>query len=207
MAQFADDLAAFLDYLGIEQAVVGGISMGAGTALNFALRYPERIRGLVLSRPAWLDQTLPPNLRLYCTVAALIRMFGPARGLVQFKQSTEYLDMVQSYPATAQSFVSQFQQPRAAEAVARLERIPRDAPNLDRRDWSSIQVPTPVLANRQDPVHPFDYGVLLAQSIPGAELKEVKPKSVSEEQHMRDVRVSIDGFLTRRILQYGVNPC
>ena len=50
---FADDLAAFMDYLQVEKAVLGGISMGAAVALNAALHYPERCIALVLSRPAW----------------------------------------------------------------------------------------------------------------------------------------------------------
>jgi hypothetical protein len=33
--------------LGIARAVVGGISMGAGAALNVVVRYPERVAGLV----------------------------------------------------------------------------------------------------------------------------------------------------------------
>ena len=42
LATFADDLRGFLDFLGIQRAIVGGISMGAAVALNFALRFPER---------------------------------------------------------------------------------------------------------------------------------------------------------------------
>src|SRR3954452_4933919 len=41
----ADDLLALLDHLAIDRAVIGGISMGAGLALNFAIRYPERTSG------------------------------------------------------------------------------------------------------------------------------------------------------------------
>src|SRR3954447_11880435 len=37
-----------LDRLGIERAVIGGMSMGAFVALRFALAYPERTAGLVL---------------------------------------------------------------------------------------------------------------------------------------------------------------
>ena len=55
----ADDLIALLDHLEIENAVVGGISMGAGIALNVAARYPHRVLGLILSRPAWLDEPFP----------------------------------------------------------------------------------------------------------------------------------------------------
>src|SRR5262245_29135793 len=59
IATFADDLAALLDHLSIAAAVVGGISMGAALALDFALRFRGRVLGLVLSRPAWLDQPHP----------------------------------------------------------------------------------------------------------------------------------------------------
>jgi len=44
----ADDLRGVLDHLGIEHAVVGGMSQGGFVALRFALRYPERTAGLVL---------------------------------------------------------------------------------------------------------------------------------------------------------------
>ena len=57
--------------LRLEQAVVGGISLGSAVAVNTALRYPERVLGLVLSRPAWIDRPLPENVRLYSTIAEL----------------------------------------------------------------------------------------------------------------------------------------
>jgi len=46
-ACFVDDLANVLDAVGVEAAVVGGLSMGAGIALRFALAKPERVRGLL----------------------------------------------------------------------------------------------------------------------------------------------------------------
>jgi pimeloyl-ACP methyl ester carboxylesterase len=49
LADFADDLAALLDHLGIERAVVGGVSMGGQITMEFQLRHPERLRALVLS--------------------------------------------------------------------------------------------------------------------------------------------------------------
>jgi pimeloyl-ACP methyl ester carboxylesterase len=45
----ADDLAALLEYLSIPRAVVVGQSLGGEIAINFALRYPHRIRRLVLA--------------------------------------------------------------------------------------------------------------------------------------------------------------
>ena len=44
----ADDCLALLDHLGIERAVVGGMSQGGFISLRVALRAPERVRGLIL---------------------------------------------------------------------------------------------------------------------------------------------------------------
>ena len=52
----ADDLGAVLDELEVEQAVLAGASMGAQTALRFALDHPERVRALGLITPAFDPQ-------------------------------------------------------------------------------------------------------------------------------------------------------
>ena len=51
--EFADheDLLALLDSLGIESAVVVGLSMGGQIATDFALTHPERVTALVLVSP------------------------------------------------------------------------------------------------------------------------------------------------------------
>ncbi|MGW1814010.1 alpha/beta fold hydrolase [Streptomyces sp. NPDC002125] len=59
LSDFADDLAALLDHLGIEKAVVGGVSMGGQIAMEFQRLYPGRVRALVLSdtsAPAETDE-------------------------------------------------------------------------------------------------------------------------------------------------------
>ena len=53
----ADDLHAFLDEIGVEHAVVAGMSMGGYVALRFALRYPERTRGIVMIASTALPNT------------------------------------------------------------------------------------------------------------------------------------------------------
>lgn len=197
LAPFADDLIALMDDLGIPRAIVGGISMGAAVALNLALRHPERVQGLLLSRPAWLDGPNPRNAEIYGYIARLIRERGARAGLEIFKQSPHYLDILRESPDAADSLVLQFEHPRAEETLVKLERIPQDAPNRDRREWASIRVPTLVLANRQDPIHPFEYGAILALTIPGAEFREITAKSVSRERHAADVQKFIEAFLKR----------
>ena len=68
-ARYAEDLDAVLDAFGVDRAVLVGQSMGGWTAIEFALRRPERLRGLVLSAtsgtidPATLgDDTLRARL-------------------------------------------------------------------------------------------------------------------------------------------------
>src|SRR5918997_6553781 len=45
---FAADLAVFMDAAGFDKAVIVGHSMGSSIAQYFALRYPERVLGLML---------------------------------------------------------------------------------------------------------------------------------------------------------------
>lgn len=49
LAQFADDLCAFLDEHGIDKAHLLGFSDGGNIALLFALKYPSRVRSLILN--------------------------------------------------------------------------------------------------------------------------------------------------------------
>jgi len=52
VAMQADAYAELLDHLGIDQVVVVGISAGAWSSMQFAIRYPQRCRALVLIVPA-----------------------------------------------------------------------------------------------------------------------------------------------------------
>ena len=69
---FVSDLGRVLDGAGAERAVVGGLSMGAGVALRFALAHPRRVQGLVLA-------SFPGSARAGAGIAA--RAAGFARAL------------------------------------------------------------------------------------------------------------------------------
>lgn len=69
----ADDVCGWLDHLGIDRAVVGGVSMGTAVALRFGLRYPGRTRGLVLWSPLYAGQDrglMPAQRSAMATMAA-----------------------------------------------------------------------------------------------------------------------------------------
>jgi pimeloyl-ACP methyl ester carboxylesterase len=194
---FAADLLALMDHLRLRQAIVGGISMGAGIALNVALRFPDRVLGLVLSRPAWLDVPHPWNVRMFALISGLLREHGAERGRELFLQTREYHDALRQWPDAANSLALQFTAPNAAASAAKLEAFAHDVPSRDRRDWARLRVPTLVLANRLDPMHPFEFGEEMARRIPGAELREITSKSVNVVQHGRDVQRHVEEYLQR----------
>src|SRR6266700_3751287 len=49
MELFADDLAGLMDSLGIQQAVLCGLSMGGYAAFAFLRKYSQRVSGLILA--------------------------------------------------------------------------------------------------------------------------------------------------------------
>jgi pimeloyl-ACP methyl ester carboxylesterase len=170
--------------------------MGAGVALNLASRHPERARGLVLSRPAWLKGPMPEdNARVYFLIARLIRERGPEAGREEFLRSDAYARLKELSPAGAASLLGEFERERAEETVEIYERLPAGLPVWDGFELASIDVPTLVLANRRDPIHPFEYGEELARGIPGARFEELTPKSMDEEQHAREVQSYVEGSL------------
>jgi pimeloyl-ACP methyl ester carboxylesterase len=212
---FGDDLVAFLDHLGVERAVLGGISMGAGVALNVAVRYPERVAGLVLSRPAWLDGPMPPrNVARYANLARLLRAVGAAGdtrhalgcAVAEFEASDDYRNLLASSPDTARSLRGQLTNERAVAAVARLERLPADRPLADLWSAETIRVPTLVLAHQHDPIHLFAFGEVLANRIPGARLAELTPKSIAPERHAPEVQGCLEAFLRRFTAPCGRKP-
>ncbi|MEX1255341.1 MAG: alpha/beta fold hydrolase [Dehalococcoidia bacterium] len=48
MDTLVEDQRALMGHLGIEQAYLGGLSMGGSIAMRFALKYPQRVRALLL---------------------------------------------------------------------------------------------------------------------------------------------------------------
>ena len=192
---FADDVIALMDHLKIPRAIIGGTSMGAGVALNCALRYPQRVMGLVLLRPAWLDGPMAENASIFSLIAQLLREHGPEAGGEVFKQSGVYSSILKESSDSAESLVALFADPRAVETVAKLQRIPQDAPNSDRAEWRQIAVPALVLANRCDPIHPFEFGQVLAREIPHAQFAELTPKSIDLAKYTAELRRHLAEFL------------
>jgi len=57
----ADDVAAFMDAVGLEQADVFGYSLGAATGLQLAIRHPEKVRKLAAASVAYDAKGFQPE--------------------------------------------------------------------------------------------------------------------------------------------------
>ncbi len=60
-AHWTEDLRAVLDHLKLRRAHVGGLSLGGGIATRFALRYPRRVRSLLVTN-SWSASGLPMSV-------------------------------------------------------------------------------------------------------------------------------------------------
>ncbi|HEY4827738.1 MAG TPA: alpha/beta fold hydrolase, partial [Solirubrobacteraceae bacterium] len=70
MPAFARQTVALLDHLELEQAIVGGTSLGANVTLEVAALAPERLRGMIIEMPV-LDRAIPA-----CAVAFTPLLFA-----------------------------------------------------------------------------------------------------------------------------------
>ncbi|MEV4333267.1 alpha/beta hydrolase [Streptomyces sp. NPDC049597] len=57
LSVFAQDTAALMDGLGIERAVIGGLSMGGQITMEFHRQFPERVRALILADTSPVAET------------------------------------------------------------------------------------------------------------------------------------------------------
>jgi pimeloyl-ACP methyl ester carboxylesterase len=168
----ARDLEAVLDALGLERAVLAGASMGAHTALRFALRNPARVAALGLITPSF-DPELPPGVETLAGWNALAEGLRE-RGVEGFVVAYDFSGL----PGVWRDTVEQVVRQRLAahehpEAVAdALEVVPRSRPFERIADLAGIEAPTVVVASRDeaDPGHPLAVGERYARAIPAARL-------------------------------------
>lgn len=198
IARFADDALALLDHLGVHRAVVGGISLGAAVALRLAALHPPRVAALVLARPAWVDEDGPERLAIYRDVAALLREFGPDEGRQRLSDLPRYRAVAETSPDNAASMRWFFDRPRPETTIALLDLIPRQGPGLTRDAIRRLDLPTRVIANDQDYVHPLATARTLAEMIPNADLRMVTSKTVDRDRYVAEFRAALAEFLRGR---------
>jgi pimeloyl-ACP methyl ester carboxylesterase len=191
---FAADVVALMDHLGIERALVGGVSMGAGVAMRIAADHPQRVNGLVLVRPAWLDTPHPDNLRIMEAVAELIREHGTDAGLAALERDPAYRAIAAQSPSAGASLRRQFSRHLAREHAAVLARMPAVLPLPGASRWADIAAPTLVVATKGDPIHPFAIAAAITARLPSARLREVSSRDLDPAAHSREIAAAISAF-------------
>ncbi len=74
---YALQVVALLDELGVDTAVVGGVSLGADVALQVAVAAPERVRGLILEMPV-LELAVPAAAVMFVPILLALHYLRPA---------------------------------------------------------------------------------------------------------------------------------
>jgi len=87
-ADFAADVAAALDVLGVERAVIAGHSMGSHVAQRFAIDHPDRTAGLVLAGAFYRLATNPVITEYWDTVVSTLADPIDRSVAVEFQAST-----------------------------------------------------------------------------------------------------------------------
>ncbi len=166
IADLADDVAQLLDELGVDRAVVGGISMGGYVSLAFAARHGRRLRGLVLA-----DTKAGPDSPEARTAR------DQAMALVRSAGVPAYLESVLPKlvgPVAADAVSEQVRALGAQPPEAVLAGLTalRDRP--DRRgELAGIECPTLILVGADDVLTPPSEAAAMTTAIPRAVLVEI----------------------------------
>lgn len=194
IARFAADLRALIDHLGLERPVLGGLSMGAAVALRLAAETPEAFSGLVLARPAWELDAAPDNLAVFVEIARLLRDHGAEAGRRRFAASETARALGKGSPDNLASALGQFDRPDPAATATLLEAIARDGPGVEEAALDGLALPTLVIGNAEDVVHPIAMAERLARRLPRARFVEIPSKTRSRAGYRDGFRAALETF-------------
>jgi len=165
MTAFAEQTVALLDHLRLEEAVVGGTSLGANITLEVASLAPERLRGMIIEMPV-LDNAIPACAAVF-TPLLFALTFGErvmkfiARGAGAIPRNRVPFLLELGLDALAQD-------PGPGGAVLQGIIFGRTAPPSKQRQ--TFESPTLVIGHPRDPIHPFSDADMLAAELPNGRL-------------------------------------
>jgi 3-oxoadipate enol-lactonase len=165
MERIADDGAALLDHLGIEQAVVGGCSMGGYAAFAFVRRHPQRLLGLVLQDTRAGADTAEAKANR-AALAAKVLAEGSGAAVEAFLPKLLGETTHRERPDLVASLRKRI---LATPSLAIASALHGLAARTDSRETlPTIAVPTLVLVGAEDALTPPSEAALLAAAIPRA---------------------------------------
>lgn len=172
-AALVEDLERVIGELGLgDPLVLVGSSMGAATAMAFALARPDRVAGLVQITPAYDGRPRrdPEELASWDRMAAAVRA-GDVDGFVQATGDGQLPDRWRESARTAtRQRIAQHRHPEAVADALRV--VPRSAAWDGIEALESLEVPVLVVGSRDevDPMHPLDVAREYERRLPDARL-------------------------------------
>jgi len=168
MDAYARHVVHLLDELGIERAVIGGLSLGADVSLQVAADAPERVQGLVLEMPV-LESATPFASLLFTPFLLATHYAAPLLRTVSA--------LARRVPRARLGPLDQFFGPlllEPEEIVSVLHGILVGpvAPTAEER--AQLTMPALVIGHRSDRLHPFGDAYRLAGQLPRGELLEAR---------------------------------
>lgn len=165
---FAEQTLALLDHLGIERALVGGVSLGAITALQVAAKAPERCFGLFIEMPVMEWSTMFAALLLVPLIALVdyASFIGRPFARLMRRIPRPNSDLLASFLNAASA------EPEVITAVLHGILVGPVVPPAERR--RQLTMPTLVIGHRRDRLHAHRDAADLAKEMPNARLLETR---------------------------------
>lgn len=157
--------------------VLAGHSMGAHTAVAYALAHSDRLAGLAVIGPAYAGAESSAETIAYWDGLAAALEDGGVDGFVAYIEAHQGIDS--SYRDSVLRFtrerISLHRNPAAL--VEALRELPRSRPFGDLGELSAIDVPALVVASydEADPGHPYAVAEAYAEALPRARLVSEGP--------------------------------
>jgi 3-oxoadipate enol-lactonase len=167
-SDLAADLAAVMDEFEVDHAALAGVSMGAHTALRFALDQPDRVSALVVITPGYPGE--PADEGRWDDMADALE----AGGVDGFLESWGARDVAERFRDAALENARQRLALHAdLAAVARALRVvPRSTAFDGLAALRAVEAPVLVVGSRDDadPVHPLAIAESYVEHLPDARL-------------------------------------
>lgn len=168
--QMAEDASALLDHLNIQRAHVIGKSMGGMIAQVVAIRFPEKVRSLVLASTLMKHDAYGEEmLELGRTIAEKAGLFATYRQAFLMSYSREYCMTNRSRLAEIQELMSRIDEAEALRGY--LAQSMACQTHDTRGSASRIKAPALVIVGNDDVITTPQASRELAAAIPRAELK------------------------------------
>jgi pimeloyl-ACP methyl ester carboxylesterase len=182
-----------------DRFLLAGHSMGAHTAVGYALAHPERLSGLVIIGPTYTGEISADTLAYWDGLAAALEGEG-IDGFVEFltREGETAADWRESVARISRERMELHRDP--GELARALRETPASRPFGSLADLAGLDVPTLVVASgdEADPGHPYAVAEAYAAALPRARL-------ISEDEGQSPLAWQ-GGRLSREIALFALEP-